>query len=155
MPRFYPADRSLAAFLRASFQILRREHADAFAAMVSALGQGRVYLRVDDEAVVLRFGQGTPQVWPARPTDERAPAVVTSRRAILRLADGAQTFLDTVLRGELDMWATPDDLLRLEHGLGLYLRGAVRCPSFPALLEQFRGTVRAGSRGGDTQPDPR
>lgn len=139
MPRL--ADRSLTSFLRTSFQILRREHAQAFAAMVRALGRGRLYLQVDDEAIVLRFGQGTPQVWPAHGRDRRPPLVQTSRRAILQLADGELTVLDAVRARELEVLASPEDLLRLERSLGFYLRGAVRCPSFPALLEQFRATV--------------
>jgi hypothetical protein len=149
------ADRSLTAFLRTSFQILRREHAGAFGAMTDALGYGRLYLQVDEEAVVLRFGRGTPQVWSAQPRDRRPPAVVTSRRAILRLADGELTILDAVRGGDPVIVASPDDLMRLERGLGFYLRGAVRCPSFPALLEQFRDTVDSPSGGGHAHPDSR
>lgn len=143
MPRL--PDRSLTTFLRTSFQILRREHAGAFAAMIKALGYGRLYLQVDEESVVLRFGRATPQVWAAQPRDRQPPAVLTSRRAILRMADGELTILEAVQGGDPVVVASPDDLMRLERGLNLYLRGAVRCPSFPALLEQFRETVERPS----------
>lgn len=141
MPYPHLADHSLRTFIRTSLQILRREHTGAFAAMIHALGRGRLYLKVDDEAVLLRFGRGTPQVWSARPRDRRPPAVLTSRRAILRLVDGGLTILDAVRHGDLEVLASPDDLLRLERSLSFYLRGAVRCPSFPELLQQFRETV--------------
>lgn len=143
MPRL--ADHSLTAFLRTSFQILRHEQARAFGEMVGALGRGRLYLQVDGETVVLRFGQGTPQVWSASRQDRRPPLVMTSRRAIVQLADGELTTLEAVRRGDLEVLSSPEDLLRLDRSLGYYLRGAVRCPSFPALLEEFRASVKRSS----------
>ena len=54
------------------------------------------------------------------------------------MADGELTIMGAVLAEELEVKAAVDDLLRLERSVNCYLRGAVRCPSFPALLDQFR-----------------
>ena len=44
------------------------------------------------------------------------------------------------------MWATrrPDDVIRFHEGLMQWLHGAVRSPSFPGLLREFRRTASPG-----------
>lgn len=135
------SDTSLRALIRTALQVLRAEHPEAFAALKRALGRAEIYLHMNDgETLLLRCGRAL-QVWSAPERDPCPPAILTSRHTILRLLDGELTILEAVYQGDLEVFASPEDLLRLEQALGFYLRGAVRCPSFPGLLERFRKMV--------------
>ena len=54
-----------------------------------------------------------------------------------RLLAGGTTVRDALLEDRLRVRGTTASLLRLTDGLAAYLHGAVRSPSFPALLHRF------------------
>jgi hypothetical protein len=58
------------------------------------------------------------------------------------LIDARLTLLDAVLSDALAMTGAPDDLLAFHDGLIAYVHGAVRAPSFPALLSAYRTNER-------------
>jgi hypothetical protein len=127
-----------------SFAALRAEVPSAHATMCARLAPRRLVLRVDDEAVGLRFA-------PAEATfvgASRNPAVelATSRRTILDMIDGRHTLLTAVLAELMWLRGRPADVLAFHDGLTIYLHGGVRAPSFRHLLAEFRGEGREGRR---------
>jgi hypothetical protein len=131
-------------FLLDSFAVLGREVPWAHAGLRAALAPREILLRVDDEPVPLRFTRAAiePLFAPA------APAIVcaTDRRTILRVIDAEASLLSAVMDESLALRGSPDDLLAFHDALVLYLHGAVRAPSFPALLRRFRASGAAPRR---------
>jgi hypothetical protein len=85
----------------------------------------------------------------ARVTAEaRAPAVEcrTTRRAILDLVDARTTLMAAVVADRVWLRGSVEDLLAFHDGLMVYLGGAVRSPSFPWLLRQFRAAAPGARR---------
>lgn len=111
----------------------------AYARMASALGAREVAITVDGEAAVVESDGVT-----VRLRDEpRAPSVTlrTSRREIVALAEAERSLVDSVLLGETVLRGRVEDLSAFHDGLLEFLRGAVRSPSFPALMDAFRADV--------------
>lgn len=102
-----------------------------------------VLLFVDGEEVSLTFAPGGVYLAP----QVRYPTVVlhTSRRTILDVIDARLTLNEAVLADEILLQGSPADLAVYHEGLLTYVRGAVRCPSFPSLLERFRHTTAGNS----------
>lgn len=69
--------------------------------------------------------------------------VSTGHRALLRLLDGTDSLEEAVLTGRVHLRGDVQDLLAFHRALDIYLRGAVRSPSFPALLGSFRAAAAA------------
>lgn len=121
--------------LEESLDRLRQEVPVAYLTLCSRLAPLEVRLRVDGDDVGLRFREdGVILDTPQRPAVE----VTTSRESILALADGRHTLLSAVLADHLFLVGRLDDLLAVHDGLQAYLHGAVRAPSFPALLGRYR-----------------
>jgi len=131
------ADASFASFLERSLAVLESERPDVATRLAATLASLAVTIRVGDEQLGLcsdgrrvRVDRGAG---PA-PVDVRA-----ERATLLALIDGARSLVDAVLADELLLTGDPADLARFHDALWLYLQGAVRAPSFPALLDTFRG----------------
>jgi hypothetical protein len=131
-------DATFASFLAGSLDLLERELPWAYGAMCRVLAPREVLLSVDGEDVSVRCTERTAIVG-ARAA---APDVEcrTTRAAILDLADASTSLVDAVMSDRVHLRGAVGDLLAFHDGLMAYLGGAVRSPSFPALLERFRRT---------------
>jgi hypothetical protein len=135
----------MAAYVDRSLAILRRECPTAYLAVCGRLAFATVELRVDHELVRLAF---RPRVAELR--QELADPDVrlqTTRATILEVLDAKVTLEQAVRSGAVLLWGSSHDLARCNDALLDYVRGAVRCPSLPALLDRFRyrGPARAGA----------
>jgi hypothetical protein len=123
------------AFLARSLDLLEREVPEAFGVLCARLARRTVFLDVDGERIQLRFGARVA----LGPPEERAHvAVTTTRRTILDVVDRGTSLADAVLADLLVLVGAPADLLAFHDGLLDYVHGAVRAPSFPGLLAEFR-----------------
>jgi hypothetical protein len=128
--------------LAESLEALRREVPAAYRAMCQALDARELCLRVDGAPIVLAFS-GESHRFLARPG--RAPIEIrTAEETLHQLIDGELSLLEAVLSERVVVLASIDDLLRCEEGLSSYLRGAVRSPSFPRILERRRAAIGRG-----------
>lgn len=133
-------------YLEKSFQLLRQEQPQAYKYMTMTLRGHHLYLIVDKEKLRVSFKPAKPLIsdFPKqKPKTEKSglPQITTGRRTILKLIDGDYTFLEAVYNSELEFRGSPDDIIVLSRGLQWYLKGAVRCRSFPDLLSRFRRSV--------------
>ena len=137
-------DDSFTAFLRDSFDVLRRETPDLHVLLCRRLDGAEVELRVGGEAIALSFAEENVAFHePAPRTETPGPPaasveVVTTRAAILDLIDAEMGMLDSVLAERLSMRGALADLVRFHEGLTIYLHGAMRAPSFRDILGRFR-----------------
>jgi hypothetical protein len=134
----------MAAYVDLSLAVLRRECPTAYLELCSRLAFATVELRIDDEWVRLAF---LPRAAELR--QELADPDVrlqTTRTTILEVLDAKLTLDQAVRAGAVLLWGSSRDLARCNDALLDYVRGAVRCPSLPALLDRFRyaGPARAG-----------
>jgi len=127
---------SFVAFLERSFDALRTELPAVCAQLCHTLAHRDVAIQVGDEHTTACFAGG---VTLRRGSDRAAIEVITTRRTISALIDGTSTLLDAVLSDALLLRGNPADLLTFHDGLMIYLHGAMRAPSFPSLLRDFRG----------------
>jgi hypothetical protein len=127
---------SLAWFIATSLEALHAECPAAYALLCAQLAPRRARLTVDGETVMLTFEAGAVRVL----TRARNPAVqlVTTRRTILDVIDARLTLQEAVLAEAILLKGRPNDLAAFHEGLIMYVRGAVRCPAFPPLLDRFR-----------------
>ena len=65
----------------------------------------------------------------------------TTRREIVALAEAERSLVSSVLLGETVLRGRVEDLAAFHDGLLEFLRGAVRSPSFPGLMDAFRRDV--------------
>jgi hypothetical protein len=72
-----------------------------------------------------------------------APRVTlrTTRREVVALADAERSLVASVLLGETVLRGRVGDLAAFHDGLVEFLRGAVRSPTFPGLMDAFRADV--------------
>lgn len=111
----------------------------AYLRMAAALGAREVALTVDDEEATVESDGKT--VWLR--DEPRAPSVTlrTTRREIVALAEAERSLVSSVLLGETVLRGRVEDLAAFHDGLLEFLRGAVRSPSFPGLMDAFRRDV--------------
>lgn len=130
-------DATFASFLARSLDLLARELPWAYAAMCEALAPREVSITVDGEPARVVCTAGSVRVEPGA----GAPAVEcrTTREAILDLVAARTTLAEAVIGDRVWLRGSVDDLLAFHDGLMVYLGGAVRSPSFPGLLQEFRG----------------
>jgi hypothetical protein len=112
--------------------------------MCGALGTREVLIEVDGERTAVTSTKSAARVEAA----PRAPVVEcrTTRSAILDMVDARMTLVDAVLSERVWLCGGVEDLLAFHDGLMTYLGGAVRCPSFPWLLREFRAAASGRRR---------
>jgi hypothetical protein len=128
------ASDSLAAFLQSSFESLRMEQPGAWAEMCAHLKHHTVILQVDAETIALVFRRDGPSIADPIASDAR---LRTTRSALRSLLAGRCSLLDAVLDDSFELCGAWAALATFHDGLLAYLRGAVRSPTVPALLDNF------------------
>lgn len=146
-----PAD-GFASFLARSLRLLDAEAPQAAALLGRSWAGRTLHLEVDGEALAVRGEQGRLTVSGAS-SPAAGPHLRTRGAALLALLDGHRTLLSALRSDQLELHGEPGALAELMGALGLYLAGAVRCPSFPALLSQFRAGA-AAARSSDERTGP-
>lgn len=135
------------ALVGRSLEVLRREHPVAYGRMCRALSGTAVTLRVDRESMTLSFAG-------EHSLGDESPAAVefrSSRAALLAMLRGRVSLVDAILRGRADLRGPVEAIARFHDGLMLYLHGAVRAPSFPALVHELtKQAAPAGSASPQT-----
>jgi hypothetical protein len=135
---FSAPDASFASFLARSLDVLARELPWAYAKMCETLEGRHVSIELDGQLAVVACSAGT-----ARVTQNGSQSVVecrTTRTAVIALADARTTLTEAVVSEQVWLRGCVEDLLAFHDGLMVYLGGAVRSPSFPGLLREFRGS---------------
>ena len=129
----------LRTFLDRSFEVLAYEAPDASSRLGHALAGLDLCVIDGDRRFAVRH-DGSRLLSDAISGDE---PVITSidRATILALVDGVLSLEDAVRQDRLLVRASPPHCARVFDALSSYVRGAVRCPSFPALLADFRSTT--------------
>jgi hypothetical protein len=135
------AEKQVGPLLRESFQVLSREHPEAYARMCACLAELSVVIGVDEERFVAEFS--AKRAWVRAATDgERArPHVTTRRHTLLDVLDNRQELTQAVLTDAVELIRPMEELLRLHEGLLFYVRGAVRCSGFIPLLRRLRASI--------------
>jgi hypothetical protein len=132
-------------FLARSLDVLERERPDAHAELCRVAAPRTVALVVEGEAVWLAFHRTGLRIEAARhPADVE---LETSESAILDVIDRGATLVSLALSGRLELRGSVDDVLGFHDALSLYVHGAVRAPSFPGLLREYRGAVANRASG--------
>ena len=133
---FLPAEASVAAFIETSLEALQREFPSAYYRMCACITGRSVSLTIDQEPVTIVFEGGAVRL--VAPLKEVNVSLSTSRQTILDVIDAKLTLQEAVDREAILLQGTVEDLAAFDDGLQMYVRGAVRCPSFPGLLDRFR-----------------
>lgn len=139
-------ERSFAGYLEGSLSALRRDLPWIYARLCARVAPRELRLKVDDELVGLRCGED--EIRRIEPPSAPAVEAHIDRQAILDLVDARITLLDALLEERLVVRGALDDVIAFHDGLMIYLHGAVRDPSFPALLRRFRGAHPDQRRAG-------
>lgn len=128
--------------LARALQTLNNEYLEYADAMWSALGHRIVHVAVGKEVVCLEARTLKRQVHSDGPHVGRVLDgeihVVTTPAVILALADGERRLLEAILGDDVALWGSTDDLAAGREAFAMFLGGAVRCPSFPERLGEFR-----------------
>ena len=126
----------LSSLMRRSVGHLEDEVPDSYRLVVESLGPLVVDVDVDGELFSLRGGRrlevtdGQAGVGGAR--------ITSSRAAILDLLDAKLGLDEAVQAGDVGVYGSLDDVLRLHDTLLAYVHAAVRAPSHPELLAALR-----------------
>ena len=126
----------LADFIGESLVTLQRECPLAYHRLCTILAPRELLLIVDNEQVALTFQRTGARIIPQ--TERPAVTVWLTHQTILDLVDARLSLNDAVMSGAMDMKGTLENLVTFYDGFLLYLKGAVRCPSFPPLLDRYR-----------------
>ncbi|MDB4932433.1 MAG: hypothetical protein JWM10_4917 [Myxococcaceae bacterium] len=130
---------------------LARELPSAHARLAAALGAREVRIVVDaEEAVVESDGH---RVWLRDEASAPCVTLATTRREVVVLADAERSLVESVLRGDTVLRGRVADLAAFHDGLVEFLRGAVRSPSFPGLMDAFRADVVSSDPTGRPRSD--
>jgi len=126
------------SFIETSLTTLRAECYPAYQAMCGLMAGRSVILTIGAETMQLVVGPDEVDITHPNQRNDSHPHLSTSAQTILDLADGKTTILSALLSGSLDLKGSLQEIARIYEALMAYLRGAVRCPSFPQLLDNFR-----------------
>ena len=134
------------AFLLRSMDLLEREKPALHARLEAMLVQKELELVIDEVPLSLRFAPTMTVL-----DDPTAPDIRlrSNTAVILAVMDGELSLEDAVLNDHIVLVGALRDLVLFHEALLLYLHGAVRAPSFPALFAAYRVGV-----GGTDRPGP-
>lgn len=119
-----------------SLATIRRDVPWLYVQMREALGDRRVRLRVDGEALDLTGGEDDVTAQP--PSEEADVIAVSTTQHILRVLDGELTLEEAILADEIEIYGEVESILRFHDALRLYVQGAVRSPRVPGQLRRLR-----------------
>ncbi|MGI9591765.1 MAG: hypothetical protein ACR2P8_10390 [Myxococcota bacterium] len=126
-------------FLAASMLLLEQEKPSVYARIGAMLRDEAVNVTLDGAALGIRFPHGRFAVGP--PVEHPLIELASDRRAILDVVDGVLTLEDAVWDERIRLFGSLAALLLFLDALVAYLQGAVRCPSFPWLLDRYRDRI--------------
>jgi hypothetical protein len=131
--------RDFFCFLSESMVLLERESSENYAHLASELEGLRALIdtKLDKHVVYFdgfRFIVASGEL-------SRDVEIGFAEEAILKLLDGHHSLPEAVIRDEILLRGGLAVLDKFQRGLNIYLNGALRCPSFPALLSDYRQTV--------------
>lgn len=131
---------AVAELLAESLKVLAEEVPAAHERMCARLAGKAVQIHVDEERFVVEIDEGGAGARIVRAGEGLAAEALieTSKRAIADVIDARCSLAEAVLAGDVNAVAPLHRLVDILAGLSTYVHGAVRCPSFPRLLERFR-----------------
>lgn len=130
--------------LEVSLGVLRDEAPASFARLETALRDRPVFFDVDGAPFRLSFYAGSFRLEEAEHRNHGEVEVALSKATVLALLDGMVSLEDAVWTDRLRLYGKPARLVGFFDALLFYLRGAVRCPSFPELLADYRSDTTGG-----------
>jgi len=146
-------DLSFFHFLSESLGTLRGECRPAYTRIVELIGDLEVAIEVDGQALsVVTNNHELSVLARARAPDVDAQ---TNKRTLIRLLEAESTLLDAVWNEQVRLRGSLQNLVAFHDALSTYFNGAVRCPSFPALLAKFLGSPEQRQTASSFSADPR
>jgi hypothetical protein len=124
------------AFLELALRLLKRQAPGCYARLGDAVRSEAVHIAVDGRPLVVRFRGGRHEI--TAPTCAATVEICTDRAAILALIDDELSLLEAILSERLWVQGSAEGVERFDEALQAFLDGALRAPSFPALLDAFR-----------------
>jgi hypothetical protein len=131
-----PAEPRFAALLETSLAVLSRECPEAYAEICRMLAGYEVAIVLDTEKLALCFEEDGPVV--RRSAQQPTVHFIATRHTLLDLIDAKFTLEFAITRDILHVRGKMNALIQFYEALRLYIHGAVRSPSFPALLSDYR-----------------
>jgi hypothetical protein len=125
-------------FIGASLELLKKECPQAYDLLCSQMAGRQAWFSIDGDPVRLAFSPERILLQPPEGDGDLSVRLITDWATVLDLADAKLTLIDAVLSCRLDLHAEANELALFYAASLTYLRGAVRCPSFPALLDRLR-----------------
>jgi hypothetical protein len=129
--------RSLGEYINRLIDGLEASDPEAAARIRLIVGDRRARIRLDEEAVDVRYEGGRLRAVAARGGAVDGEGR-TTRAATLDLLDGYLEVGDAVLDGRLELIGTADDVSRMLHAVEVLLDGAARDPALQGLARDFR-----------------
>jgi len=126
-----------ASFLERAMGLIAREKAAVYRRVCQHLAEARIRLVVDGDVVAPRFDARGFAL--GEPCEDPEIALESDRATILAVLDGELTLDEAVWGERIALRGALDDLALFLEALVLVVGGAVRCPSFPELLVDYRG----------------
>jgi hypothetical protein len=140
-------------FLGRSLALLADEQPRSHARLCTHMAGRAVRFEVDGRAVLVRFARGGARI-ERDGADPEATIARLDRTTILDLVDGVVSLPDAILADRFHLRAELDDVARFHEALLAYLRGALRCPGFPALMDAYRAGRPPPALPSDPDPTP-
>lgn len=125
-----------ATFLAHSMTLLAAEKPPVYARLCALLRDREARVTMDGERLGIAFPGGEFRL--VAEVDRPFIELVSTRTTVVAVVDGRLTLEEAVWGGHLELRGHLPDLVRFHDALVLYLHGAVRCPSFPWLLDCYR-----------------
>jgi len=132
------AFRDLRGFVENSFEILAREAPGSYERLSRTLAGHSMCVIDGRRRFRVEFDPGRVSCGP--PAGDESIAAAVDRRTILELVDGLLTLDDALREDRFVVKASPRLAAVVFDALSIYLRGAVRCPSFVNLLSELRSS---------------
>jgi hypothetical protein len=132
---FREADTAL-SLIAASLAALRAEHPAAYTQLARQMAGRQAQISIAGEDLTLTFTAEAISVAPGAAGE--ALRLTTDWATLLALVDAELSLVEAVLTGRCDLLGEARELAVFYDALLLYLRGGLRCPSFPALLDRMR-----------------
>lgn len=110
----------------------------AYTSMCDVMAGRKIGLVIGGEAMELDFDGGYVHVLPSSQPGIRKTRLLTDPQTILDLTDARLTIITAVLERRIELFGGVSELSDLYEAILTYIRGLIRCPSAPHLLDHFR-----------------